>query len=314
MDAILETFSFALSVTAPIFLTLLVGYGLARVKLLSESFVDDASKLVFLVTLPALLFFNIFASEARLGDEWPLLLAGLIGTVLTVPLAWVFARPLEHGDRSAFIQGAFRGNLGIIGLAWAANAYGPSGLAQAALLMAVITIFYNVAAVALFAVYSQKAKFSWAKLGKDILRNPLIVAIVLALIAKAVGLQLPQMIVQTGEYLASVTLPLALLCIGASLDLSMLRRSSFGAFMASAFKLLVVPAVLVGVGLVFGLDGQALAILFLLAAAPTASASFIMARALGGNSQLAANIVAISTLFSIVTASLGLALLKVYLP
>ena len=54
--------------------------------------------------------------------------------------------------------------------------------------------------------------------------------------------------------------------------------------------------------------------LFLLAAAPTASASFIMARALGGNSQLAANIIAISTLFSIVTASLGLALLKVYLP
>ncbi|WP_288129228.1 AEC family transporter [Microbulbifer sp.] len=314
MDAVAETFSFALSVTAPIFLTLLVGYGLARVKLLSDSFVDDASKLVFLVTLPALLFFNIFGSDARLGDEWPLLLAGLIGTVLTVPLAWLFARPLEYGDRSAFIQGAFRGNLGIIGLAWAANAYGPHGLAQAALLMAVITIFYNVAAVSLFAVYSQKARFSWKKLGVDILRNPLIVAIVLALIAKGVGLKLPQMIVQTGDYLASVTLPLALLCIGASLDLSMLRRSSFGAFVASGFKLFAVPLVLLGVGFLFQLDGQAMAILFLLAATPTASASFIMARALGGNSQLAANIIAISTLFSIVTASLGLALLKVYLP
>ena len=314
MDAILETFSFALSVTAPIFLTLLVGYGLRQVKLLSESFVDDASKLVFLVTLPALLFFNIFGSDARLSDEWPLLLAGLIGTVLTVPLAWVVARPLVHGDRSAFIQGAFRGNLGIIGLAWAANAYGPAGLAQAALLMAVITIFYNIAAVALFAVYSQKAKFSWVKLLKDIAKNPLIVAIVAALLAKAVGLEIPMMVVQTGEYLASVTLPLALLCIGATLDLSMLRRSSFGAVAASLFKLLIVPLVLLGVGLAFRLDTQSMAILFLLAATPTASASFIMARALGGNSQLAANIIAISTLLSIVTASLGLALLKVNLP
>ncbi|WP_043316083.1 AEC family transporter [Microbulbifer sp. HZ11] len=314
MNAIFETFSFALAVTAPIFLTLLVGYGLARVKLLSESFVDDASKLVFLVTLPALLFFNIFGSDAHLGDEWPLLLAGLIGTMLTVPLAWVVARPLAYGDRSAFIQGAFRGNLGIIGLAWAANAYGPAGLAQAALLMAVITIFYNIAAVALFAVYSQKARFSWSKLLKDIARNPLIVAIVAALLAKAVGLKLPHMVVQTGEYLASVTLPLALLCIGATLDLSMLRRSSFGAFAASAFKLLIVPLVLLGIGLMFRLDTQSMAILFLLAATPTASASFIMARALGGNSQLAANIIAISTLFSIVTASLGLALLKVNLP
>ncbi|WP_226661200.1 AEC family transporter [Microbulbifer aggregans] len=310
----METFSFALSVTAPIFLTLLVGYGLARVGLLSESFVDDASRLVFLVTLPALLFFNIFGSDAQLGEELPLLAAGLIGTVLTVPLAWVVARPLEYGDRSAFIQGAFRGNLGIIGLAWAANAYGPAGLAQAALLMAVITIFYNVAAVALFAVYSQKAKFSWVKLARDVVTNPLILAIVLALVAKGVGLVLPQMIVQTGDYLASVTLPLALLCIGASLDLSMLRRSSFGAFAASGFKLLVVPVVLVAVGWAFGLDTQSMAILFLLAAAPTASASFIMARALGGNSQLAANIIALSTLFSIITASIGLALLKVYVP
>ncbi|WGL16985.1 AEC family transporter [Microbulbifer bruguierae] len=314
MENFLATFSFALSVTGPIFLTLLIGYVLARAGLLSESFVDDASKLVFLVTLPALLFFNIFSSDAHLGDEWPLLLAGLIGTILTVPLAWLTARPLEHGDRSAFIQGAFRGNLGIIGLAWAANAYGSAGLAQAALLMAVITIFYNVAAVALFAVYSQKAKFSWGKLLKDIARNPLIVAIVLALVAKGVGLKLPQMVVQTGDYLASVTLPLALLCIGASLDLSMLRRSSFGAFLASGFKLLVVPLVLLVIGWLFRLDSQSMAILFLLAAAPTASASFIMARALGGNSQLAANIIAISTLLSIVTASAGLALLKVYLP
>ncbi|MFV8782776.1 AEC family transporter [Microbulbifer sp. SA54] len=310
----METFNFALSVTAPIFLTLLVGYGLARVGLLSESFVDDASRLVFLVTLPALLFFNIFGSDAQLGEELPLLAAGLIGSLLTVPLAWVVARPLEYGDRSAFIQGAFRGNLGIIGLAWAANAYGPGGLAQAALLMAVITIFYNVAAVALFAVYSQKAKFSWVKLAKDIASNPLILAIVLALVAKSAGVVLPQMVVQTGDYLASVTLPLALLCIGASLDLSMLSRSSFGAFAASGFKLLVVPLVLVAAGWLFGLDAQSMAILFLLAAAPTASASFIMARALGGNSQLAANIVALSTLFSIVTASIGLALLKVYVP
>ena len=94
----------------------------------------------------------------------------------------------------------------------------------------------------------------------------------------------------------------------------MLRRSSFGAFAASGFKLLVVPVVLVVLGLAFSLPAQSMAILFLMAASPTAAASFIMARALGGNSQLAANIVALSTLFSIVTASLGLALLKGYFP
>lgn len=309
----MEMFAFALSVTGPIFLTLIIGYWLARLGLLRDAFVDDASRLVFMITLPVLLFINIFTADAKLGQELPLLAAGFLGTVITIPLAWVVARPLARGDRSAFIQGAFRGNLGIIGLAWAANAYGSSGLAQAALLMAVVTILYNLAAVVLFAMYSQQASFSWKKLAKDIAQNPLIVAIVLALICKQLGVKLPAILLQTGDYLASITLPLALLCIGASLDFSLLRRSSLAAFGAVGFKLLIVPAVLLAFGWLFQLPSQSMGVLLLLAASPSATVSFIMARAMGGNSQLAANIVALSTLLSIVTASLGLALLEVYL-
>ncbi|WP_250460898.1 AEC family transporter [Microbulbifer litoralis] len=308
----METFAFALSVTGPIFLTLIVGYWLARVGLLRDAFVDDASKLVFMITLPVLLFINIFTADAELGQELPLLAAGLLGTVITIPLAWLAARPLVHGDRSAFIQGAFRGNLGIIGLAWAANAYGSGGLAQAALLMAGVTILYNIAAVTLFAVYSSEVRFSWGKLAKDIAQNPLIVAIVLALVCREIGLVLPEILLQTGDYLASITLPLALLCIGASLDFSLLRRSSLAAFGATAIKLLGVPAVLLACGWLLRLPAQAMGVLLLLAATPSATVSFIMARAMGGNSQLAANIVALSTLLSIVTASLGLALLEIW--
>lgn len=309
----MEVFAFALSVTGPIFLTLIIGYVFRHFGLLSDAFVDGASRLVYLVTLPLLLFFNIYSAEAQLGEQLPLLAAGILGTLISIPLAWLAARPLVRGDRSAFIQGAFRGNLGIIGLAWAANAYGESGLAQAALLMAVVTILYNLAAVTLFAVYSQQVAFSWRKLVLDIVQNPLIIAIVLALLCKQIALPLPGMLMQTGEYLASITLPLALLCIGASLDFSLLRRSSAGAFAASGFKLLMVPALLLACGWLWQLPAQSMGVLFLLAAAPSATVSFIMARALGGNSQLAANIIALSTLLSIVTASLGLALLKVYL-
>ncbi|SDK14859.1 AEC family transporter [Microbulbifer yueqingensis] len=306
----METFAFALSVTGPIFLTLLIGYGLVKVGLLRESFVDDASRLVYLVTLPVLLFTSIFTSKAELAEQWPLLLAGAVGTLLTMPLAWLAARPLERGDRSAFIQGAFRGNLGIIGLAWALNAYGSSGLAQAALLMAVVTILYNLAAVSLFAAYRQETRFSWSRLLREIGQNPLIIAIVLALACRELGLRLPEILLQTGDYLASITLPLALLCIGASLDLGRLQRSSLAAVGASMFKLVLVPVVLLACGWLVGLPGQSLGVLFLMAAAPTATVSFIMARALGGNSRLAANIVALSTLLSIITASLGLVVLE----
>ncbi|MCW8128307.1 AEC family transporter [Microbulbifer halophilus] len=178
--------------------------------------------------------------------------------------------------------------------------------------MAVVTILYNLAAVTLFAVYSNEVRFSWGKLAKDIARNPLIVAIVLALVCREIGLVLPDILLQTGDYLASITLPLALLCIGASLDFSLLRRSSLAAFGATAIKLLGVPAILLACGWLLQLPAQVMGVLLLLAATPSATVSFIMARAMGGNSQLAANIVALSTLLSIVTASLGLALLQVW--
>ncbi|MEW5250832.1 AEC family transporter [Microbulbifer sp. 2201CG32-9] len=310
----METLAFAFSVTGPIFLTLLVGYGLARAKLLSAAFVDGATRLVFLVTLPVLLFVNIFTADAQLSEETPLLLAGLLGTLLTLPLAWLAARPVARSDRSVFIQGGFRGNLGIVGIAWAFNAYGSSGLAQAALLMAVVTILYNLAAVTLFAVYDRRGNtWSWRSLTLDILRNPLILAIVLALLAKQFALSLPQIALQTGHYLASMTLPLALLCIGASLDFSLLRRSTLAAVGACVFKLVAVPAVLLGCGWLLQLPPQAMGVLFLMGATPAATVSFIMARAMGGNSQLAANIVALSTLCCIVSASAGLVLLQAWL-
>ncbi|MFC6979448.1 AEC family transporter [Microbulbifer taiwanensis] len=178
--------------------------------------------------------------------------------------------------------------------------------------MAVVTILYNLAAVTLFAVYSQEVRFSWGKLAKDIAQNPLIIGIVLALLCREIDLQLPAIVLQTGDYLASITLPLALLCIGASLDFSLLRRSSLAAFSAVGFKLLLVPAILLAFGWAFRLQAQAMGVLLLLASAPSATVSFIMARAMGGNSRLAANIVALSTLLSIITASLGLALLGVF--
>jgi hypothetical protein len=109
-----------------------------------------------------------------------------------------------------------------------------------------------------------------------------------------------------------MTLPLALLCTGASLSLKPVREELRNAVYATAGKLLLAPLLLTTGGCLLGFRGIDLGILFLMSASPTAAASYVMARAMGGNIGLAANIIAYTTLGSMAVTSLGVMLLRGY--
>ncbi|MDP5210509.1 AEC family transporter [Microbulbifer sp. 2205BS26-8] len=308
----MEHLAFALSVTGPIFLMIIAGYLLSTRGVVRERFIDDASRLVFHITLPALLFISIYTSNAKPMEEIPLLTAGILGSFIMIPLAWLLARPVMPGDRSAFIQGAYRGNAAIIGLAWVEKAYGVSGVSHSAALVAALTIQFNVIAVVLFVLYNQNTGFGWRKLALELFKNPLILGVIAAILCRILEVKLPDMLRDTIQYLASVSLPLGLICIGASMKLGLLLHSSPTALVASLLKLVAAPAIALVIGWMMGLRPEYLGYLLLMTGAPCAISAFVMAHSMGGNSQLTANIVGLSTLLSVVTASIGLALLKVY--
>jgi len=105
-----------------------------------------------------------------------------------------------------------------------------------------------------------------------------------------------------------LTLPLALLTTGASFDLRGIFGAGQMAIWASAGRLLVSPLVFVGMGWLFGLHGAALGVLYLMGAPPAAAASYIMAKAMGGNATAAANIIAITTACSLLLVAPVIAL------
>jgi predicted permease len=121
---------------------------------------------------------------------------------------------------------------------------------------------------------------------------------------------IPSLLIQSGQYFANLTLPLALLCTGASLDFARLRLERRNALLASVGKLVFVPLVFVIGGAIVGFHGIDIGILLLLSSTPTASASYVMVRAMGGNAVLAANIIALTTVGSIFTTSLGIMLVR----
>lgn len=311
MHAFMQSLSFSFSITGPIFAVLALGVYLRRIGLINDNFIDVGSKLVFNVTLPALLFLSI--SQTHISDtaNVPLVAFGLIATILVYLMlellaAWLVPR---REDRGVVVQGGFRSNMGIIGLAYCINAFGDAGLVAASLYLALVTILYNILAV-ITLNRSLNHSGGLAATFKGIVRNPLIISIVAALVVAGLGWELPELLIHSGGYFSQMTLPLALLCTGASLDFRALRADLSSAMVSALCKLLVVPLLLIAAGIALGFRGLELGVLALMSSAPSAAASYIMVRAMGGNSALAANIIVLTTIGSLFTTSCLMMLLR----
>ncbi|WP_298446992.1 AEC family transporter [uncultured Marinobacter sp.] len=310
MDLI-NLFQQTLATTLPVFAMVFIGLGLRRIGWIDDTFVHTASALVFKATLPTLVFLSIIKADLSTSLNLGLLVFYLFATLASFTLAWFWARwRVPHADRGVYVQGAFRGNCGIVGLALAANLYGDFGLSAGSILLGVVILSYNALSVIVLTAYQAGQSPEWRRILKDILRNPLILSVFAAVPVAWLDLQLPNWVLTSGDYFASLTLPLALLCIGATVSFSALRNDSSIAFSSSLMKMVFLPALCTGAAWAVGFSGPELGLLFLFFASPTAAASFVMAKALGGNDRLAANIIAITTLMASVTITLGVFVLK----
>ncbi|WP_075878625.1 AEC family transporter [Vreelandella massiliensis] len=308
---LLALFARTLDVTLPVFAMVFVGLGLKRLGWIDTAFISTASALVFKATLPTLIFMSLVQADLSVALNPPLLLFFALATLVQFLLSWIWAHyRVPYADRGVYIQGAFRGNCGIVGLALAAAMYGSYGLSAGGVLLGVVILTYNVLSVIALAMFQPGRTTDWHSLLRSILTNPLIIAVVAAAPFAALTLPLPSWLLTTGDYFASLTLPLALICIGATLSVSSLREESQAALGASLLKMVVLPILATLAAWLVGFSGQELGLLFLFFASPTAAASFVMVKALGGNTALAANIIAMTTLMASVTVTLGIFLLR----
>lgn len=313
MDNFITQLWFSASITGPICLMLVLGVALKRIYLINDNFIEVASKLVFQVTLPAMLFLSIVNAEHDFSSSSRLIIYGLIANFLfflftVFSTKFIFKNKQDHG---VIIQGGFRANTAIIALAYVANAYGDSGVALAAIYVAATTVLYNIQAViALTPKEKHSEKQAFGVIVKTLTKNPLIISIILGVVCSLLAIPIPDMVTQAGQYFANMTLPLALLCAGGSLDLNSMRENQRPTWFATSYKLILSPIFITFGGMLLGFRGLDLGLLFFMSAAPTAAASYVMARAMGGNSTLAANIIAQTTVASLVTCTLGIFILS----
>lgn len=318
----LESLRFSLGVTLPTILLMFFGIFLRRRRFVDDAFCSTASKMIFNFPLPLMIFLNVLKSPLDYSKEVNLILAGVIGTLIIYLWAeWWAARNIrERRYRCIFTQGAFRTNAAILGLALAMNAYGEESIAPASVYISCLVVIFNaLGVITILNSLSDKKPSVWG-LTKTVAKNPLIQAIAAGLIFNYFRIPIPKPIMQTAQSLAHITLPMALICIGASLDFKALRQfrnrseeSELNRIViySAAIRLFWAPLFLFALGKwVFGLTPMQLGILFLTASAPVAAAAYAMTCAYGGNGTGAANLIGITTLGSMFTASFGLLALR----
>ena len=312
----LDNFIYSVNVILPVFIIVILGFVLGRTKFIGEGFIEPAEKIVFKVALPVMLFLEVAGAEKLTGGDFKLIafcICAVTCVFLLVSLGALLLVKKEH--RGAFVQGASRSNFAVLGIPLAISMFGDAGGVAIALVMPFVIIMFNaysVIVLSVFAVGENKAgvRDTFKKLFLNIVTNPLIIAVVLALPVLYFEIDLPTFADRSLDYISAMTTPLSLICLGANFKISAVKGRMGAALGATALKLVVLPLVTVTVAALLGFRNEALGTIFILFGAPSAVSSYIMARNMKNDSDLAAQILLFTTMLCVFTVFGGVFLLK----
>jgi len=288
----------------PIFVLILLGYGLRLWFRLRDDFWPQLDRLIYYVFFPALLFHSLSGFQIDLDAATPMLEAAVLYMLAGMVLGYA-AKYLFHAPPKVFaasFQSSFRFN-SYVGLAVAGTIHGREGLAAIGLLMGFLVPMANVASVWALARHGE------GKWLNEILLNPLIMATAGGIAFSLAGLHLPDLLQRPIALLSQASLPMGLIAVGAGLRLQGLHSYPGTLWYGVTVKLLVLPAVAWGVASAFGLAGVYLHIAVLMAALPVSTVSYVLAMRMGGDGSISAAQVMVSTLLATVTLPMWLLLM-----
>ncbi len=310
-----------IEIVLPVFLIIGLGYGIRRQGLVDDHFFMQANRLVYYICLPLLLIYKIGTADFSANFNVKLVIAtsAAVGCCFLISYLYGKVRQYPAPIHGAFCQGSFRGNLAYIGLAIVYNGYGDIGLTRAGILIGFLVPvlnFFSILALTLPLQQdngnNQEKKYHGKEIVKQIIINPLILASLAGLLWSFFNLPMPTILDRTLNIATGMTLPLALLSIGGSFSLKNVRGDLWKAALATTMKLILLPLITTALMLLFGISGLDFAIGLLMAGAPTAVATYIMACQMGANGELAGTIVVMATGFSAVSYTLILLCLQAF--
>lgn len=295
----------------PMCLIMALGYGTRRLGWIRREEIFAINKIAFRIFLPCLLYYNVYCSDLS-GSFDPLLMAYAVGGVLLtfgLSLGYTLLTEKLPERRGVMIQGMFRSNYVIMGIPVATALLGADQLGTVSILIAVVVPLFNMLAVVVLEVFRGQKPKPLHILGQ-IVKNPLVIASALGILTLAAGIRLPHILERTIQNVSAIASPLQLFLLGAFFQFSGLKTYRRELVTVSAAKLIVSPGLFLGLGALLGFRGVAFVSLIGIFASPTAVNSFTMAQQMGGDAELAGDIVVTTSAVSILTMFLWVFLFK----
>ena len=307
-----------MNVTLPVVLVILFGYILRRLGMLSDGFLDSGSKLVFDIAYPCSMFTSIAASDIREVWNGRLIAFFLISLVIAyVVFMSVFPRFIKDNKKAAsVVQGILRINFLLQATPMAVNMYGTAGAAPVYLLLPFSIAMNTVASYIVFLVIPPEKSAGNVDIWKilkafaGIFTNPLVIACFLGGVAGYLEYRPPMAIWGVLENVGRLAGPLALILLGAQFSFSNIRSNLKYTLPGTICRLIIMPVAITLAAIAMGFRGAELGCLFVLNSASSASISFLMAKRMGGDPDVAAQMVGLTSAFSGVTVFIGVFILK----
>jgi len=287
----------------PLYLLISLGYIFRRRGFPAYNFWEGVEKLVYFVLFPALIFSNLARAEINLQLISGIMIGVAIPTFLVGATQWLgLLNPrISRKTFSSMYQGAVRNNT-TIGLVIAGIIMPGHGVAVMALIMTIMVIINNITCVTVLTHYGDASERDAATQNKSMLRNiagnPLIIASVSGLAFNFLSLPLPDALHSAIYFLGQTGLPLALLAVGAGLNLTTILGKPFALGLSTVAKLVLMPVLVYLFANYLKLAPEDTAMLVLYGGLPTAMSSYVLSSQLGGDKETMAQIITLQTLLA----------------
>lgn len=283
---------------APIFLTILVGWGARFSNLVPAAAWGGANKLAYNVLGPVWMVLEV--SQARLSTQEAAFLGAGLAAFLAMGACAFLLLPATGGNRHTFAsahQGATRWNaFALLGVSGAL--LGPESTGLVALIMGPAIPIVNVMVVSVHSRWGTGQNPSLRGILVSLAKNPMVLSCVIGLLINVSGYRFTGWAGDTMNIVGRGALGVTLMCVGAGLDLKAIGSRPALMSLAVLMKLVVGPAVFIGAGLLFGLNGVALATLAMIGASPSPPAAYTLTREMGGDPTFMAGHITATTILS----------------
>lgn len=298
----------------PVFIVILIGAALRRSKLIGEAHWPGIDHICYFVLFPAIIFKEIAAADFSAIPVWRMAGAMIVALFVMFGLLLVLRVPISSALKingpqfSSLFQGATRWHT-FIAFAIVPVFFGNDALALAAVSAATMTPVLNVVCVIIMSLYARPHGEAPAagRLALVVLRNPFFLSSMGGVLFQLFGLSLPAIASQVLDMIGRGALGLALLTVGAGLHFGEAAANKMTVGLATVLKLLVLPLFMYLALRFFAVTGTPAAVAVLCSAVPTGSGAYVLARQMGGDAPLIANILTAQVVCAAVTIPLILA-------